>query len=290
MSNELVIRNMTRPELDELVGWAAREGWNPGVHDAELFWATDPDAFIAATLGDELIGGGAITSYHGEFGFMGFFIVRPEYRGQGLGNTLWHARRERLLARLRPGASIGMDGVFAMQDYYAKGGFVFSHRNMRFRAEITQRPTTSQVVGQDIVPLATLPFDQVVDYDRTCFPTARESFLSGWIAQADALAVGCQREGRLSGYGVARRCREGYKIGPLFADDALAANALYARFAECAQGGPLFLDAPQNNPAAMALVHQQGMIEVFGCARMYLGPPPAIAHERVFGVTTFELG
>ncbi|WP_223447848.1 GNAT family N-acetyltransferase [Pseudomonas sp. BF-R-19] len=290
MSNQLVIRNMTRPELDELVDWAAREGWNPGLHDAELFWATDPAAFIAAYQGGELIGGGAITSYNGEFGFMGFFIVRPEYRGQGLGNTLWHARRERLLARLRPGASIGMDGVFAMQDYYAKGGFVFSHRNMRFRANLTARPTTSQVDDQDIVPLATFPFDQVVDYDRTCFPAARASFLSGWIAQADALAVGCQREGRLSGYGVVRRCREGCKIGPLFADDALAANALYARLAEFAEGGPLFLDAPQNNPAAMALVHQQGMIEVFGCARMYLGPPPAIAHERVFGVTTFELG
>ena len=50
-----------------------------------------------------------------------------------------------------------MDGVFAMQDYYAKGGFVFSHRNMRFRAEITERPTTSQVDGEDIVPLADVP-------------------------------------------------------------------------------------------------------------------------------------
>jgi hypothetical protein len=29
---------------------------------------------------------------------------------------------------------------------------------------------------------------------------------------------------------------------------------------------------------------------VFGCARMYLGPVPDIAHGRVFGVTTFELG
>ncbi|PBJ27892.1 putative acetyltransferase [Pseudomonas sp. ACN8] len=290
MSNQLVIRNMTRPELDELVEWAAREGWNPGLHDAELFWATDSAAFIAAYQGGELIGGGAITSYDGEFGFMGFFIVRPEYRGQGLGDTLWHARRERLLARLRPGASIGMDGVFAMQDYYAKGGFVFSHRNLRFRANLTTRPTTSQVGDQDIVPLASFPFSQVVDYDRTCFPAPRANFLSGWTAQADALAVGCRREGRLSGYGVVRRCREGYKIGPLFADDALAANALYARLAEFAEGGPLFLDAPENNPAAMALVHQQGMIEVFGCARMYLGPPPAIAHERVFGVTTFELG
>ena len=65
MSNQLVIRNMTRPELDELVDWAAREGWNPGLHDAELFWATDPAAFIAASRGGELIGGGAITSYNG---------------------------------------------------------------------------------------------------------------------------------------------------------------------------------------------------------------------------------
>ncbi|MGY2262443.1 GNAT family N-acetyltransferase [Pseudomonas sp. SDO55104_S430] len=290
MSNQLVIRNMTRAELDELVGWAAREGWNPGLHDAELFWAADPEAFIAATLDGELIGGGAITSYNGEYGFMGFFIVRPEFRGQGLGNTLWHARRKRLLARLRPGASIGMDGVFAMQDYYAKGGFVFSHRNMRFRAENSERPIIASVDGQEIVTLATVPFDQVVAYDRTCFPARRAAFLRGWIAQPDALAVGCRREGRLSGYGVARRCLEGYKIGPLLADDAPAANALYTRLAEFAQGSPLFLDAPENNPAAMSLVHQQGMVEVFGCARMYLGPAPAIAQERVFGVTTFELG
>ncbi|MBT8767037.1 GNAT family N-acetyltransferase [Metapseudomonas boanensis] len=290
MSNQLVIRNMTRPELDELVGWAAREGWNPGLHDAELFWATDPEAFIAADLEGELIGGGAITSYNGEFGFMGFFIVRPEYRGKGLGNTLWHARRNRLLARLHPGASIGMDGVFAMQDYYAKGGFVFSHRNMRFRADIPERWVTPRIGEQDIVSLAAFPFDQVLDYDRTCFPAPRPSFLSGWIIQPDALALGCRREGRLSGYGVIRRCREGCKIGPLFADDALAANALYSQLAGFAAGGPLFLDAPENNPAAMELVRQEGMIEVFGCARMYLGPPPALAHERVFGVTTFELG
>jgi hypothetical protein len=55
-------------------------------------------------------------------------------------------------------------------------------------------------------------------------------------------------------------------------------------------GGPLFLDAPENNPAAMAFVAKRGMVEVFGCARMYLGPFPDLAHERIFGVTTFELG
>ncbi|MCP4418848.1 MAG: GNAT family N-acetyltransferase, partial [Chloroflexi bacterium] len=254
MSEKLEIRNMTRPEVEELVEWAAREGWNPGLHDAQLFWATDPEAFIAADMDGEMIGGGAITAYNGEFGFMGLFIVRPEYRGQGFGNTLWHIRRQRLLDRLRPGASIGMDGVFDMQNYYAKGGFAFSHRNMRFRAEITEQPTTSEDDNKNIVPLAAVPFDQVLDYDCACFPTMRPTFLREWIAQPDALALGYARDGKLNGYGVVRRCREGCKVGPLFANDALAAEALYARLAGFAVGGPLFLDAPENNPAAMAFV------------------------------------
>lgn len=290
MTHALVIRNMTRPEVDALVDWAAQEGWNPGLHDAELFWATDPEAFIAADLEGELIGGGAITAYGDQFGFMGFFIVRPEFRGRGLGNALWHARRERLLARLRPGASIGLDGVFAMQDYYAEGGFVFSHRDIRFRAEIPNQRAAPPVGTADIVPLAEVPFDELLDYDCTCFPAPRQAFLRGWIAQAEALALACRREGKLSGYGVIRRCREGCKIGPLFADDPQAAEALLADLSRFAAGAPLFLDAPENNPAAIALAHRHRMIEVFGCARMYLGPPPNLAHQRVFGVTTFELG
>jgi len=55
MAGDLVIRNMTRAEVGELVGWAVGEGWNPGVHDAELFWAADPEAFVAAARGGEVI-------------------------------------------------------------------------------------------------------------------------------------------------------------------------------------------------------------------------------------------
>jgi len=290
MTSPLVIRQMSRSEVDELVDWAAQEGWNPGLHDADLFWATDPDAFVAAEVDQTLIGGGAITSYDGAFGFMGFFIVRPEFRGLGLGNALWHARRERLLARLHPGASIGMDGVFAMQAYYAKGGFVFSHRDIRFRTDIPDRPAMPPVEQEAITPLADVAFEQVVDYDRTCFPAPRPNFLKAWLAQPDALALGCQRNDQLSGFGVIRRCREGCKIGPLFADDAQAAEALFAGLQGFAAGGPLFLDAPENNPAAIELARRHRMVEVFGCARMYLGPAPDLAHQRIFGVTTFELG
>lgn len=293
-------RPMHREEVDLLVEWAAREGWNPGLHDADLFWRTDPDAFLAAELDGELVGGGAITAYGDGFGFMGFFIVRPEHRDKGHGNALWHARRDRLLSRLRPGATIGMDGVFAMQPYYAAGGFVFSHRNLRFRhtvpADAGDRLGAAGVAaslggdGERIVSLAEVPFSTLCAYDRSCFPADRAVFLEGWIAQPDSLALGCLRDGALAGYGVIRRCREGCKVGPLFADDARAAAALFDALAVFGAGGPVYLDAPENNPDAMALVRARGMAEVFGCARMYLGPVPDIRHERVFGVTTFELG
>ncbi len=129
---ELVIRNMQREELDTLVDWAAAEGWNPGLADAEIFWATDPEGFIAAELDGVMVGGGSIVSYGGRYGFMGFFIIHPDHRGKGLGNTLWHARLQRLIGRLQKPAVIGMDGVFDMQAYYAKGGFKFSCRDLRY--------------------------------------------------------------------------------------------------------------------------------------------------------------
>ena len=290
MADKLVIRKMRRSEVDELVGWAAREGWNPGLHDPGLFWNTDPEAFVAAELAGDLVGGGAITSYSGEYGFMGFFIVRPEFRGRGLGNELWHARRDRLVNRLLPGATIGMDGVFNMQDYYAKGGFEFSHRNIRFRLDVPRDSLQDRAGESAIQALAEVPFDQVCTYDRRCFPAPRAAFLKAWIAQPDSLALGYIRSGQLHGYGVIRRCGEGCKVGPLFADDFAIADALYTRLAGFGAGGPVFIDAPENNPPAMQLVRQYGMAEVFGCARMYLGPAPEIAHGHIFGVTTFELG
>ncbi len=60
--DDMHIRRMTRDELDVLVEWAAREGWNPGLDDAEVFWDTDPDGFVAAEIGGELVGGGSVVA------------------------------------------------------------------------------------------------------------------------------------------------------------------------------------------------------------------------------------
>jgi GNAT superfamily N-acetyltransferase len=285
MANELRLRSMSCAEVGDLVDQAAEEGWNPGLHDADSFWQTDPGAFVAAELDGEVIGGGAIASYDGRFGFMGFFIVRPRFRGQGYGSAIWQARRRLLLDRMSGDATIGMDGVFEMQDWYAKGGFEFAYRQIRLVATGTEvRPAVP------VVPLARVPFEQLLGYDSTCFPAPRERFLRTWMAQPDSLALASVKDDALAGYGVIRSCREGAKVGPLFANDAATAAELYDALAGYAAGEPVYLDVPENNPAAMAFVAGRGMQRVFGVARMYLGQAPNLRAERIFGNTTFEFG
>jgi hypothetical protein len=285
MTEALTLRLMTKHEAERLLDWAAHEGWNPGLHDAEVFWATDPEAFIAAEVEGEVIGGGTITSYDGGYGFMGLFIIRPELRGRGLGGRLWRARLQLLRGRLRAGAAIGMDGVFEMQDWYAKGGFAFSHRNIRYEGVAAAADLAAGVLAAGEVP-----FEQVAAYDRRCFPAPREEFLRAWLGQPDSRALVVRGSDGLRGLGVIRRCGVGAKIGPLYADDAETAEALYTSLAAFVPNEPVFIDVPEVNAWAMSLARRHEMVEVFGCARMYLGPRPRVADARIYGVTTFELG
>jgi hypothetical protein len=55
-------------------------------------------------------------------------------------------------------------------------------------------------------------------------------------------------------------------------------------------GGEIFLDVPSVNRDAVALAEHLGLAPVFETARMFTGAIPPLRLERVFGVTTFELG
>jgi len=90
--------------------------------------------------------------------------------------------------------------------------------------------------------------------------------------------------------GVIRPCRQGFKIGPLVADDRAVAEAVLDALIAAVGGGEVFLDVPEPNREAVALAQSRGLAPVFETARMYTGAVRAVAIHRIFGVTTFELG
>jgi GNAT superfamily N-acetyltransferase len=273
---------MTRDEIGTAIDWAAEEGWNPGLHDADCFYAADQNGFLVGLLGDEPIATISAVKYGSSFGFLGFYMVKPEYRGKGYGIQIWNAG-----LALLGGRTIGLDGVVAQQDNYKKSGFSLAYSNVRYQgAGGGYYPT-----NPDIVPLSELAFDDVCAYDRPFFPDSRTEFLRCWINQPQSTALGILRNNKLAGYGVLRICRSGYKIGPLFADNPECAEQLFlALSSQAKEGSPVFLDIPAVNAAAVDLVNRHDLLVSFETARMYKGQSPVLPINRLFGVTTFELG
>lgn len=283
--SRLQIRQLVFSQFQTLVAWAGAEGWNPGVNDAEIFWGTDPLGFVGCFYDNELIAGGSIVSYSGDFGFMGFFIVNPQHRGLGVGRYLWLFRRDALLARLKPGASIGMDGVVAMQPFYTKGGFSIAFRDERYGRQGGRFDVSSNIspIQEDDMPV-------VLSYDEQCFGFQRPGFMGPWLAQAGAKSFKFAHKGIVQGFAVIRKAIVGYKIGPLFADTPIVAKELYKACLNAANGDYVTIDIPVVNTGAIALVKEFDAGYVFECARMYYGHVPKQDIDKVFGITSFELG
>jgi len=281
----LQFRKLDLHGLKHLVLWAEKEGWNPGPDDAEVFFETDPDGFYGYFDNNDLIAGGSIVSYDKACGFMGFFIVKPEYRSLGIGRKLWYQRRDTLLQRLKPAATIGMDGVLAMQPFYKKGGF-----EIAFRDERHAKVGTACKIDRNISSITDEDFTTIMAYDQKCFGFPRPGFLKSWLKLPGVKTFKYVFDGKLKGFAVVRKASSGYKIGPLFADDANIASELYKACLNSAIGEPLFLDIPMKNQAAAGLAKSFNTTYVFECARMYYGKSPHIEIEKVFGLTTFELG
>lgn len=277
-----VTRTMTRDEVAFAVEWAAREGWNPGLHDADAFHAADPGGFFVGVLDGEPVASISVVKYEPGFAFLGLYIVRPEWRGRGFGHALWRHGMDSAAGR-----QVGLDGVPAQQPNYRKSGFELAWSNARYEG----RGGTPAPDDAHLVDLARIPFDTVRAYDSPFFPADRCTFLRAWLAQADAAGFGWVEDGRLQGYGVIRKCRRGWKIGPLFADTERIAEGLYGALAPCAaESEPVYLDVPEANHDAVALAQRHHMHKVFDTARMYTGRPPAVPMHRLYGITTFELG
>ena len=277
----LIIRTMRADEISLAVDWAAGEGWNPGLADGACFACVDPEGFFIAELEGKPAAIVSCVNYDASFAFLGFYIVRADLRGKGYGLRIWNAAIAHAGRRV-----IGLDGVVAQQDNYRKSGFRLAYANVRYGGTVAApaAPRASVIALSD-VPVAAVEAD-----DATVFPAPRSAFLRAWIGAPSHVGCALVRDGRPAGWGVIRPCRSGFKIGPLVADDRTTAETVLSALLAKVGGGEIFLDVPGTNRAAIALAQDFGLAPVFETARMYTGATPPLRLERVFGVTSFELG
>ncbi len=230
-----IVRNMTLDEVKNVaVEWATEEGWNPGLHDADVFYNTDSEGFFIGLLNNEPISCISAVSYGKDFGFIGFYIVKPEYRKEGYSIKLCSKAIKHLATQ-----NIGLDGVVEQQENYKKIGFKIAYRNIRYEG-ITKLNRTKH---KEIKKISEIDFSLIQEYDLNLFPAERSDFLKEWLSMPESNSLAVISGNKVTGYGMIRKCRKGFKIGPLFADtEGIAGKLLESLISMVEPGEQYYLD------------------------------------------------
>ncbi|OKK03593.1 GCN5 family acetyltransferase [Streptomyces sp. CB03234] len=271
------------PEDWSVVGeWAAAEGWNPGLSDGPSFFAQDPGGFFLGRLDGERdpVSAISVVNYSDAYAFLGFYLVRPDRRGLGHGLATWKAALAHAGDR-----TVGLDGVPAQQANYRRSGFALAHRTARYVGAVSPRTP-----GAGVVPAAEVGLAAIAAYDSGCYPAERPRFLERWLGAPGHRALARVVDGRLAGYGVIRPALEEARVGPLFADSPGDAEVLLDALVDGFGAERVAVDVPESNAEAVRMAQARGLVPSFRTARMYTGPVRPFAQERVFGVSTLELG
>lgn len=262
--------------------WAAEEQWNPGLGDTACFHPTDPGGFFVGRQDGSPVSAVSVVNYSDDFAFLGYYLVHRDLRGTGLGMATWDAAVPHAGQR-----TIGLDAVLEQVETYRRSGFAPAYPTSRYGGH----PSSPGVPSPSVVPVTEEHLDALTGYDEQCFPAPRSAFLRRWVSAPGHRAHVFVRDGEPAGYGVIRQARGGHRVGPLFADTPQAAEALFdALIAPLSQDDEVHVDIPETNEAAVSLATSRGLERGFQSVRMYKGAPPALRAERVFGVTSLELG
>ena len=301
MASSFVIRLATRKNLNWIFKTAASLGWRPGREDQEAFWAADNTGFFIGELNGQVIGSLAFVKYDSSFAFAGLYIVDEPYREKGWGYGLKMSQAG--MASLPEGCNAALDGLIHKESIYERLGFKRAWVNTRRLISVSTVVSTFcdhvPSFGVTIKPAQEISFDKIRRYDSECFQVPRPGFLEKWINLSGRKSFVAINALEVVGIIVARPTirleKDGYRIGPLFADNNDIACALLKSAAEAviADGNPqqiLVIDIPDFHEGAIKIADDLHAGKEFQCIRMFTKNPLQYPREKIYGFTSLELG
>ena len=277
------IRQMSEEDARLAFEWGKQVGWNPGLHDWRLMRDIDPEGCFAGFLDGTMVSSIIALQYQGKYGFLGMYIVAPEYRGRGYGLSIWRHALNYLTSEV--GAEcIGLDGVLANEPLYQKWGFHSAFKIWRYKSAVKRKST------RKCPEITESHFPDVSSYDLKVFQVDRAPFLHDFIFKTEAKTAVHYVAGKLAGFAVARPCYEGYKIGPLFADDVEAARILIESLLSDLTGHTVFIEVPETNHHAIQLVTNLDMHPEAPTVRMYTSHRHHLDTSYAYGITSRTMG
>lgn len=271
-------RIMTLDDLERTLDWAADEGWNPGLEDAEAFRAADPEGFFVAEANGAPVAAISVVNHSEEFAFLGLYLCKEAFRGRGIAYALWrHALRH------AGSRTIGLDGVPAQQANYERSGFAPAGQTVRYSGRVpAARSSGIRVAAASDAPA-------LIAAEAEASKWEKQSYLENWFRPSKTrTTLVHQRAGEADGFVTVRTCRSGAKVGPLIAKSQDVAYALLSQAAS-EMGETLTLDVPSTSRDLTDICIELGLVPGFETARMFRGQR-RLSSNTLYGVCTLELG
>lgn len=166
-------------------------------------------------------------TYPNSTGWVGYFIINTPFQGKGLGAALF----KDLLSSFQASNTtyLGLDGVEEQVNTYNRRGFeVTAKIPLVTRPSLKEKPTSIETVPigteEHITDIKVIDPEWLaqVDLAHTGFyrPAywSQEGLLSRKDAYGYALLSTAQGDSKLVGYILVRRCEQGHRFGPLYAE------------------------------------------------------------------------
>jgi len=143
------IRQAEESEVELYLEWADNEGWIFSDEITRGYYKEFPRGWFLCELNNEtsnsngkkaVIGLLFCTKYRSNIGFVGYFMMDPEYRGQGYGEKIFQdVLQNYLFAENSGDPQAKAVGLFAMESavpFYIRHGFKTKETAIRFKGSI----------------------------------------------------------------------------------------------------------------------------------------------------------
>eukprot|EP01040_Poterioochromonas_malhamensis_P016918 gene16918-19322_t len=288
-----LIRQATIEEIrDTHLGLSAEEGWNPGPNDWRSFSAIDPSGFFVGVKDGEIVACISALRVDPNHGYIGYYICKKEHRGKGYGLPLFQAGLKKLWDE---GIScIGLDGILMQVPNYEKSGFVPYFESTRYLfVKSSSSPLAaeeqSRIVNAKDNELHEERLRDILALQQSIQTITYESYYRALFQDENVKALSYySSDNEIVGFGVIRPAMEGYRLGPLYANDAEVARVLFkALVGDLSLGSKVIMEIANVNTSALGL-DLKPLAAV--CMHMYTQPPPPSDLSRVFALQSWTIG
>ena len=281
--NGLSIRNVAESDVDFVHEMLLKEEWNDRLDDVVRMLGFEPEGCFLTEVNDVRAGHVFSITYGSLLAWIGYVIVKAEYRNRGIATLLMKKALDYL--RGKRVQTVKLEAVPEIANLYRKLGFTDEYDSLRFAGTSRHHDLPRDSTVKSLTPSL---IAETARFDATYFGADRIRVLSKLYDEFPELCFVERRASGVEGYVMCRRAEFGYKLGPWVCrpeNPEAAKQLLVACLSATEPNSKTFIGTPAPNTTATRILQEYGFTQYSKSIRMRLGRP---ANDRVTGI--FAIG